>query len=183
MAKDSLMDFTHLEKVLQEVAKDAAETYKYQLSLGGKNASYKLANSVVGYAEQNGTRYEVRLDLEDYWKYVEGGAQGTEQSPAGAIYPAHRPPIWAIEKWVNVKPILPDPSKFGNLPSPTQLAFAIATKIEQFGIEPHPAMQTTIDEIVPKWNKAIADAFAQDVEGWLNKSLDIIAGEVKLEAF
>lgn len=177
------MDFPHLEKVLQDVAVDAAETYKYQLSLGGKNASYKLSDSVKGYAEQNGTLYEVSLDLEEYWKFVEGGSQGTESSPAGAVFPAHRPPAWAIEKWVNVKPILPRPDQYGHIPSPKSLAYAISHSIERRGIPPHPALQTTIDEIVPKWNKMIEEAFAQDVAGWLDGTLSILAGAGEVQAF
>lgn len=183
METDSLVKLNNLRQVLLDVAADAQETYRYQLSIGGKNASHKLADSAKCYVEHTGTLYEVKIDLLEYWKYVEGGAQGTEESPVGAVYPPHFPPAWAIEKWINVKPILPRPREDGRLPSPKQLSYAIATAIERRGIEPHPALQATIDEIYDKWNAQIEGAFAKDVEGWLSDTITILAGSAEVAAF
>lgn len=51
-----------------------------------------------------------------YWEYVEFGT------------PPHHPPIKEIEKWIRVKPIIPD-SRTGKIPDTRQLAFMIATSI------------------------------------------------------
>lgn len=183
MEENSLVKLNNLRQVLLDVAADAQETYRYQLALGGKNASHKLADSAKCYVEHSGTLYEVKIDLLEYWKYVEGGSKGTDESPAGAVFPAHYPPAWAIEKWINVKPIIPRPRENGSLPSPKQLSYAIAASIERRGIEPHPALQTTIDEIYDKWNERIAEAFAKDMEGWTDTTITILAGSAKVEAF
>ena len=183
MENDSLIRLNNLRHVLLEIAKDAQETYRYQLAVGGKNASHKLADSAKCYVEHTGTLYEVKIDLLEYWKYVEGGAQGTESSPAGAVFPSHFPPPWAIEKWVNVKPVIPRPMDNGNLPSPKQLSYMIAHSIEKRGIPPHPALQATIDEIAAKWNAQIEEAFAKDVQGWLSDTITILAGSAEVTAF
>lgn len=183
MDSPSLVSLNHLRAKLLEVAKDAQETYKFQLAIGGKNASHALADSAKCYVEHTGTLYEVKIDLLSYWKYVEGGAQGTESSPAGAVFPAHFPPPWAIEKWVNVKPVIPRPMDNGNLPSPKQLSYAIAHSIEKRGIAPHPALEATIEEIYAKWNEEIAAAFAEDVNGWLTETITILAGSAEVAAF
>lgn len=67
----NLLELTELQQVLREYAKDAREIYKYQISLGGKNASRKLIDSVNSQINVNGTEYEVVLKLQDYWKYIE----------------------------------------------------------------------------------------------------------------
>ena len=183
MENGSLIQLYYLRKVLWEIAKDAQETYRYQLAIGGKNASHKLADSAKCYVKHTGTLYEVKIDLLEYWKYVEGGAKGTESSPAGAVFPSHFPPPWAIEKWINVKPVIPRPMDNGNLPSPKQLSYMIAHSIEKRGIPPHPALQTTIDEIAAKWNAQIEEAFAKDVQGWLSDTITILAGSAEVTAF
>ena len=180
METDSLIRLNNLRQVLLEVAKDAQETYRYQIALGGHNASHALADSAKAYVEHSGTLYEVKIDLLEYWKYIEGGSQGTESSPAGAVWPAHFPPPWAIEKWINVKPIIPQPMENGNLPSPKQLSYMIAHSIEKRGIEPFPALETTIEDIFQKWNEKIAEAWQKDVEGWLDDTITILAGQVEI---
>lgn len=183
MDSQSLVSLNHLRAKLLEVAKDAQETYRFQLAIGGKNASHALADSAKCYVEHTGTLYEVKIDLLSYWKYIEGGSQGTESSPSGAVFPAHFPPPWAIEKWINVKPILPQPNQFGHIPSPKSLSYAIAHSIEKRGIPPYPALEATIEEIYAKWNEEIAQAFAEDVNGWLTTTINILAGTTEVEAF
>lgn len=167
------LDFntTNLERVLKEVGHDAVERYRYQLSLGDKVASRKLIDSVNMQVKKDGADYEVILNLEDYWKYIEGGSKGTEESPSGAVYPAHLPPVGVIRSWISVKPILPRPDITGKIPSPQSLAYLISRAILRRGIEPHPAMETTIKETEDVWMDKIKEALAQDAYEWVNIQL------------
>lgn len=176
MEANTLVQFPHLQACLAEVAKDAQEIYKYQLSLGAKNASRALSDTATCFVNKNGTTFEVTINLLDYWKYVEGGSQGTESSPAGAVFGAHFPPTKAIAEWISVKPIIPQPMANGKLPSIQSLAYMIARSISLRGIEPFPALQTTIEDVEKTWTAKIEAAFAQDVEGWLTDNITILAG-------
>ena len=162
-----LMDLTELHQILQEYAKEAEEIYKYQIALGNKNASRKLVDTIQSNVKVGDQSYEVTLTLQHYWKYIEGGSKGKESSPPGAVYPAHFPPPWALERWINVKPILPRPNANGKLPSPKSLSYAMAHSIEKKGIKPYPALQTTKEELNAIYYDRIAKALARDVERYM----------------
>lgn len=168
---EQLLDLTELQKVLQEYARDAEIMYKYQLSLGGKSASRKLMDSLKSRIDVNGTEYEVTLRLEEYWKYVEGGRKGTETSPPGAIYKAAFPPVKELMDWILVKPILPRPDSGGKMQRlrPKSLAFLIGRKIKEQGIEPHPALKTTQEELDKLYREKISAALGHDISNYIRK--------------
>jgi hypothetical protein len=168
-----LINFTELQQVLQDYAKDAAEIYKYQISLGGKNASRKLIDSVNSRVIVGDQAYEVSLNLMEYWKYVEGGSKGKESSPPGAVYPAHFPPVGVLINWINVKPILPRPDVNGRIPSPKSLAFLIGRKIENEGIEPFPALETTKEELDKIYHEKLSAALGHDVSNYIRKIIAV----------
>ena len=165
----TLLSLNNLQKALEEYATKAAELYKMQLALGGKNASHALEESVTAYVEVEDGAYEVRVSLLDYWKYIEGGSKGTETSPLGAVYAAHFPPPRVIERWIEVKPVIPRPGKNGKIPTPRQLSWMIARSIERRGIEPFPAMATTIEELNRQYKDVLAVALAKDVTSYIAK--------------
>lgn len=175
---DTLITLTNLESALKDYAAKAQEIYKKNLALGDKNASYDLANSVSAYVETEGRAFEVRISLLEYWKYVEGGSQGTESSPAGAVYPAHFPPPWAIERWIEVKPVIPRPLPSGRIPAPKQLSWMIARSIEKRGVEPFPAMATTIEELNREYKDVFAVALSRDLDGYISKVLNLGVGRM-----
>lgn len=188
---EELVDFSELNNVLQEYAREAETLYKYQLSLGGKNASRKLAETAKARIEVNNTSYEVIISLQEYWKFVERGRAGTKSSPAkgysGSLpdyvpletrtelmmspSSAGFPPVSAIMDWISVKPVLPRPDSEGKLQKlrPKSLAFLIGRKIEEEGIEPHPALATTIEELDKIYHKRISDALRHDISGYIRK--------------
>ena len=167
MAKNSLIDLDRLNAVLQKYAETAAEMYKYNLSLGGKygnkNASYDLSNSVTSRVEHNGSVYRVILNLNKYWEYVEGGARGEQSSPVGAVYAPHFPPPQVLLKWIEVKPIIPQPATNGKVPSKESLAYLIGRKIKREGIEPHPAMAQTRTMALQQFRQELRDALKDDI--------------------
>lgn len=188
---EELMDLAELQKVLEDYAREAEEIYRYQLSLGGKNASRGLADSARAYVVVGEQYYEVVMNLKEYWKFVERGRSGTMSSPAkanvGTLPPyvpadtrtelnmspgrAGFPPVGAIMKWISVKPVLPRPDASGKMQElrPKSLAFLIGRKIQEEGIEPHPALATTIQELDRLYKDRIADALGRDVGAYIRK--------------
>lgn len=172
---NDLIDLTELQKVLQDYARDAAELYKQQITNGEKNASKKLLESVKSNVIVGSQEYEVTLTLEHYWKYVEYGRQGVNSSPMkaypGALPPgkAAFPPVNALLKWIEVKPVIPRPGKNGKIPTPKQLAYLIGRKIHQEGIEPFPALYRTKQELDQKYNEKISAALGHDISNYIKK--------------
>lgn len=176
---NELINFTELQQVLQDYAKEAEEIYKYQISLGGKNASRKLTDTIKSNIVVGNQAYEVSLTLQEYWKYIEYGRQGTISSPLKA-YPdafppgkAAFPPVKEILNWISVKPILPRPDDEGNMQRlrPKSLAFLIGRKILQHGIEPHPALHRTIEELDKIYHEKLSVALGHDVSNYIRKIL------------
>ena len=153
--------FENLTSVLNDFGKFLVEEYKDKLILEDVNASDNLYNSVTYMVEKNNTTYEVKLNLLHYWKYVSNGRR------AGA----KMPPISAIEKWIEVKPVLPRPMSNGKLPTNKQLAYLIARKISIDGIAPRPLLQQSVDEVWRSMQEFIADALAKDIQKEINIEL------------
>lgn len=147
------MEFQNTLSVLNDFGKFLVEEYKDQLILNDVNATDTLYNSVTLLPiEVNGNFFEVKISLEDYWKYVEKGR-----------LPGKWPPISAIEKWVEIKPVLPRPMKNGKLPTNKQLAFLIARKIGLEGIKPRPLLQQSVEEVWDIMREYLEEALAKDV--------------------
>lgn len=134
-----------------------ADDYKEKLKNEGITASGKLVNSVKVLFKNSGTLYEVSLQLEDYYKYIEGGRGATRNNGDGELRRA-------ILDWIRVKPILPRPYN-GKLPTENQLAYLISRKIHKLGYEGKQPLKRTLDE-----NK---DAIYRDIEKALKKDLSI----------
>ena len=162
------MTFENLRRVLDEYSEQAVELYKYQISLGGHNASRELTDNVKAHVVSGDKEFLVTLDLKEYWKYIEGGSKGTVSSPAGAVYKAHFPPPRVIEQWISIKPVMPRPGANGKIPTPRQLSYAIATNIERYGQEPFPALETTKEELSRIFQRKLQKALAQDVAYYIS---------------
>lgn len=85
------------------------------------------------------------------------------------------PPISTIEKWIEVKPVLPRPMANGKLPTNKQLAYLIARKISIDGIAPRPLLQQSVDEVWRSMQEFIAEALAKDLE----KNIELDLGVLK----
>ena len=169
METKTLIDLEELQKVLQEYAKEAEEIYKYQISLGGHNASRNLVDTIKTRVDYNEQSFEVTMTLNKYWKYIEGGRKGTESSPPGAVYKAAFPPVSALMEWISVKPILPREFDGKRSPRPKSLAFLIGRKIKEEGIAPYPAMTQTIEECNKIYRERISAALGHDMLNYIRK--------------
>lgn len=159
---DDLINFAELQQVLQDYAKEAEEIYKYQISLGGKNASRKLTDTIRSNVVVGDQAFEITLTLQEYWKYVEHGR------PPGKF-----PPVKALLDWISVKPIIPRPDGNGNIPTPKQLSYLIGRKIMEEGIEPFPALQTTKEELDKIYHEKLSAALGHDVSNYIRKVIAV----------
>lgn len=148
--------FENLVEELEIWGELIASEYKDKLNNEGISASGRLANSVKVLFRNSGRLYEVCLQLEDYYKYIEGGRGVTRNNGDGQLRRA-------ILDWIRVKPILPQPYD-GKLPTENQLAYLISRKIHNLGYEGKQPLGRTIDE-----NKR--DIY-RDIERALQKDLN-----------
>lgn len=152
------MQFTNTQKVLNDFGKYLVEEYKDALILNNVNASDNLYNSVRYILETNDKSISVSLNLADYYIYVENGRR------AGKM-----PPIDKIERWIEVKPVLPTPSNNGRIPTVRQLAYLISRKIGLEGIKPKPLLQQSITNVWDVFEEYISEAITKDVENNINE--------------
>lgn len=154
---DELLNTENLAAVLQEYAVAVRNLYQDRLILHDRIATGELLNSVEVRVEHSGTAYEVKMDLADYWRFVE-----MDTAP-------HWPPRDAILKWIQAKPILPRPMSNGKLPTPEQLAFLIQRKIAVFGTEGQPDLTDSVQDMNTAFRDRIAAALARDVGDYIRK--------------
>lgn len=132
------------------------ELYRNQLIDKNINASNTLSNTATTIVEVDGTSLMVSFNLEDYWKYVEYGRR-----------PGKRPPIDAIERWIKVKPIIPDPIN-GKIPSTKQLAFLISRKI---GMEGTKAQRPLEKAVYSDSMELLINQLKNEIVGQLNEQI------------
>ena len=147
--------FDNLVKCLTDLGEDIKEMYKQQLATDGINASGKLSNSVKSLVKVNDNVYEIDLQLEDYFRYVEDGRKRTENGGNGELRRN-------ILDWIKVKPILPTPFN-GKLPTESQLAYLISRKIHTLGYEGKRPLHKTLETNKEKIYSEIESALAKDL--------------------
>lgn len=151
------LDLTDIQQLLQQFIQAVRDDLKQQ----NINASSKLSQSLKSVVKQKGKWIEISISLEDYWKYIEYGTR------------PHFPPIQAIRKWIDVKPVLPRPMK-GKLPTRDQLAFLIARKISKVGTRPKPFLNKTISDfnLIDKVYNLLLNQIQQQINKQINDELE-----------
>lgn len=106
--------------------------------------------------------FEVYLELEDYWKYLEYGRK-----------PGKFPPPDKIKEWIRIKPVIPRPYK-GKLPTTNQLAYLIGRKIATKGTPATNLLSNTKTtfNLENKLTEAIANALRERTEKYINEFFD-----------
>lgn len=122
--------------ILQQYGNQIIDSYRRKLYEGGSNATGLLGNSLTTQVNAEDGIYEVTLQIQDYWKYLEYGR-----------LPGTFPNIDAIKKWIQVKPVIPTVQSNGKIPTLSQLTYLISRKIARDGIEPKYYLNNTLDEI------------------------------------
>lgn len=155
---DELIEFTEAMKVLLDLANDVKERYKDNLARAGKPTHHDtLRNSIETEVTFDGKSYSVKLELQDYWKYVENGTR------------PHWMPKGIISKWIVIKPIIPRPDANGKIPSLKSLDYLIRRKIALEGTKGTKALQEAKMSVVDWYQDRIKAALGHDVENYIRK--------------
>lgn len=150
------LTLTRTVAVLNEYATAWANAYKAELIANGKRATGDLIKSVKGEVLIEGDTYSAVLNVADYYKYVEWGRRAGGKMP----------PVSAILKWIQVKPVIPRQNTLtGRVPTQKQLAFAIAKSIQRNGIPPTYSMRDTNDITFDAFEQRLKQALTEDLEG------------------
>lgn len=151
-----LEDKIRVNKRITDLIESLAERYRANLS--PHKASGESSKFTYDFRIEDNV-FTVSFDLVDYWWYVENGRG-----------PGKMPPISAIEKWIEVKPVIPD-SRTGKVPTTKQLAFMIARSIGEKGTQGTHALDKTIrssDDIVD----ALKSELLTSIREWVNSELN-----------
>lgn len=156
---DQLINFDNLISALIEMGEEVGEAYKQNLANSGHNTTeYALSDSVKTRIAVNGEGYEVVMDLNDYWKYVEWDTK------------PHFPPPSSLMRWITIKPIFPRPYR-GKLPTTQQLAYLIGRKISEQGTKGTYDLQRAKDAVVYKYEQRIKEALGEDVGNYIRNTM------------
>lgn len=145
-----------INQAITNIVERMLELYRNQLIDKNINASNTLSNTATTIVEVDGTTLSVSFNLEEYWKYVEYGRR-----------PGKRPPIDAIERWIKVKPIIPDPIN-GRVPTTKQLAFLISRKI---GMEGTKAQRPLEKAVYSDSMELLINQLKNEIVGQLNEQI------------
>ncbi len=119
-----------LNLCLERYGNQIIDLYRRQIS----NASGKLGNSLNCFVDTEDGIYNLYIQLEDYWKYLEYGRQ-----------PGSFPNIEAIKKWIQIKPVIPRGT--GKLPNIEELTYLISRSIANKGIEPRSYLTNILNNL------------------------------------
>ena len=157
-----LMELPRLRAVLEEYGQAVAQQYKDNLVRDGRPASGDLIRSITTFVEVNGQGYEVKMSLNDYWKYIEYGTKGWYTGNTSRRFP----PPSAIEHWIDVKPGLPRPSTIRERKS---LAYLIGRKIRDYGTKGRADLTEAKMTITEQYRERIAAALGADMVNYIRK--------------
>lgn len=153
---EGTLELTRTIAVLNDYAQAWANAYRAELIAEGKRATGNLIKSVRGEVVVEGDVYSAVLNVADYYKYVEWGRKAGGKMP----------PISAILKWVQVKPVIPRPDTLSRrVPTQKQLAWAIAKSIQRNGIPPTYSLRDTNDVTFRAFESKLKQALTEDLEG------------------
>lgn len=153
-----LFELKEVIQVLMDLANDVEENYKQHLVQSGRyTTEYALLDSITTRVSVSGTEYSVVMNLNDYWKYVEDDTK------------PHFPPPSAIQRWVEIKPVIPKPDDNGRIPTPRQLAYLIGRKISIFGTKGSHDLERTKDAVLPMYRKRLEAALGHDVSAYIKR--------------
>ena len=144
------MEWRNTYEVLTKFGQQLVGEYRDKLQ--SHRASGTLQDTMTYVINAGTDSIELSLRLQDYWKYLEDGTK------------PHWPPMEAIEKWIEIKPVLPYPGRDGKLPTPQQLAFLISRKISEVGTQGDGLLQESITDVMTEFEFQLDEAVTRDVD-------------------
>lgn len=147
-------NFSNLEAALQQYGEQLISIYRQNLARYNVDASGTLGNTLNFIISNEEGTFELTLNIQDYWIYVEEGRR-----------PGKFPPINNIKQWIRIKPVLPR-GFAGKLPTTEQLAYLIGRKIAEKGTRGRYIYKDTIEEL------GSFEAFEEAITKDLNAQVD-----------
>lgn len=152
-----MREFKHTVKALTEFGQKIVDNYKAELEACNYQDG-QLYRTLSYSVKMDNYSWLISISLEEYWKYIEAGRR------AGA----KMPPLDVIEKWINVRRIIPHSMtlKSGKtvIPSVKQLSFLIARKISRDGIRPRPFFKQSFESAKREFLHKIEEAVITDIK-------------------
>lgn len=148
---NELIRFDNLSMVLEAYAERVIQVYQNNLLDNDHIATWELIHSIKYEVEQGDRRFIVSLNLQEYWKYVEWDTK------------PHFPPVDALLKWIEIKPVLPRPMANGKLPTPRQLAYLIGRKISEEGTQGTHDLTDALKQVNDEYLDLIMEAIDADL--------------------
>lgn len=145
------MEWTNTMRVLEEFGIYFRNLLQDRIIEEDMIASGELLNDLDYVIDAGENEWTVSVKIKDYFKYVD---EGTEP---------HFPPLSAIKRWVEVKPVYPEVDSAGKTPTVDQLAFLIARKISEEGTEGRDIWEPTVQEAVDQFEQKLGDAILEDM--------------------
>ena len=151
-------DFKHTMKALNDFGQKIVDNYRAELEACNYQDGQLYRTLSYSVKMDNNSSWLISISLEEYWKYIEAGRR------AGA----KMPPLDVIEKWINVRQIIPHSMtlKSGKtvIPSVKQLSFLIARKISRDGIRPRPFFKQSFESAKREFLHIIEEAVIADIK-------------------
>ena len=164
---DGMLRLERVQAVLQDFAGEIAPQYRENLLSHDRKASGRLLDSISVTVETSGTVVEVRMRLEEYWKYVEEGTR------------PHWPPRDAILRWIEVKPVIPRPGSDGRITTPKPLAFLISRKIAQEGTKGSHDLRDARETVMERFRERLSDALREDMQESFIGVVRVVFGNIR----
>lgn len=123
-----------------------------------KVASGALLESITAFYDPS--TKSIKLEMLDYWKYVNDGRK-----------PGRYAPLDAIENWIRQKG-LKGRDKKGRFITNESFAWGINTNIKKFGIAPTFFVDNTTNRVEKEYEQKIANALNKDYEDYFNSILE-----------
>lgn len=167
--------FTNLERVLNDYGERVVGRYRAKLAepkVRGKvvtttNATGTLSRLTHPRLENRGGRFILSVDFGvEYWHWLEYGTRLQGPSRRQGKFP----PVSAIRKWVDEKPVIPYKGKDGRVPTKGQVAFLIARHIYRFGTPPLRFLEQSLED-GKKIYAMCVDAVRQDYKNYVDEIL------------
>lgn len=141
----------NLTRVLNEMGEEIIKVYQYKLQDNDVNASHILSSTLDYLVDVNDRVFDVYVDLQPYWYYVEYGRE------KGKF-----PNVDSIKEWIKVKPIIPFKTG-GKLPTLNQLAYLIGRGIKENGISGKHLLFNSVDDVWYSYESKIEKAIEDDM--------------------
>lgn len=169
------VEWTHLQAVLLNFADYFQRKLQENMLKNGSNASGKLVNSFQTEVTIGENSYEVGINLEDYWYWVNNGRGPTKNGGNGTL-------LEKIKEWIRVKKIVPHVGtiKTGKqagkqyLPTVNQLAYLITRKIHREGYKGTHFFDDAKKDAIAYFQQSIDYAIRDDIQSWIMGAVNAI---------